>query len=334
MVVARRPTERENCSPNPQNYIPCEFCLAFIRFDCIESHVSRCSNKPITKQPEANYLRNGCAMLAPFLIDERSNEDKEVDELIENMKETAKNPGLIQICREDTLLREFAQSLLCRLGTIDEQRRKDKDNIRTKVRSVARLIVKLNEYENEENHPLSFFISPGQFRRTLLGVKMLCLESDSPNIAITLGNYLKQIFLIKISLAIEKGDEEMKKEGEEFERLYQTHWNNQVSAVANRRKRLRAINKTVPMPDTGDIMKLRDYLMKEITDAVKNESPTKEEWLDLCAKLMVRIVTFNVRRVSEVEELKKDDFSSRPKDIKNDQIMQSLALTERALYKR
>ena len=85
--------------------------------------------------------------------------DEEVNELINYMKETALNPGLKDVAENDALILAFGKSLLGRLGTSEEQRRKDKDNIRTKVRTVARLLVKLNENSEVENLPLSDYIS-------------------------------------------------------------------------------------------------------------------------------------------------------------------------------
>ena len=53
--------------------------------------------------------------------------------LIEQMTETGKNAGVKALCMEDMLIIEFAKSLLYKLGTEDERKRKDKDNIRMKL---------------------------------------------------------------------------------------------------------------------------------------------------------------------------------------------------------
>lgn len=84
-------------------------------------------------------------MLQPFMKCDREEPDCRLNELIINMKETKRNPGLKDLCLSDKLIREFGFSLLEKLGTTDEQRKNDCDNIRTKLRSVARLLKKLNE---------------------------------------------------------------------------------------------------------------------------------------------------------------------------------------------
>ena len=61
------------------------------------------------------------------------------------MKTTAANPGLEDIARSDELIRDYCRSLLQRLGDDTEQRIKDKDNIRTKLRTIAKLFKALNQ---------------------------------------------------------------------------------------------------------------------------------------------------------------------------------------------
>ncbi|KAH3807280.1 hypothetical protein DPMN_135615 [Dreissena polymorpha] len=73
------------------------------------------------------------------------------------MKETKENPGLKKVCQEDELIRQFGLYHLGRLGPLEEQRLKDQDNVRTKMRSLARLLVRLNG-EELFSYPLSHFI--------------------------------------------------------------------------------------------------------------------------------------------------------------------------------
>jgi len=59
----------------------------------------------------------------------------------------------------------------------------------------------------------------------------MLLECDSTFLAISLGNYLKDIYLLKISLAIRTEDDRMKKEATDFKELYEVHWTAIVSSV-------------------------------------------------------------------------------------------------------
>jgi hypothetical protein len=65
-------------------------------------------------------------------------------------------------------------------------------------------------------------------------VKELFRESDSPQLAKTLCHYVKQISLLKASLALEQENPRKIKEAQEFNEMYQALWNSKVAAVANR----------------------------------------------------------------------------------------------------
>jgi len=100
-------------------------------------------------------------------------EEAEIDEIFDGMKERRDNPGLKNICEDDQLIREFTMTLLDKIGSQEEQRKKDKDNIRTKVRTVARIVKKLKE--NKVNSlKLSEFIAGPQFYNVVRAVKNKC----------------------------------------------------------------------------------------------------------------------------------------------------------------
>ena len=81
-------------------------------------------------------------LLAPFMNTEQENG---LEELLDDMKETGTNLGVKNICSNDKLIREFGKCLLGSLGNENEQRRKDKDNIRTTLRSVKGEYIYLRE---------------------------------------------------------------------------------------------------------------------------------------------------------------------------------------------
>jgi hypothetical protein len=75
----------------------------------------------------------------------------------------------------------------------------------------------LNE-EKLNNQPLINFLSGKHFMSVVYGVKQLSMEADSPNLALTLGHYLKQINLLKMSIGIQSEDpvksEQLKEAGD------------------------------------------------------------------------------------------------------------------------
>ena len=138
MVVLRRPYESSD-QHQPWKFLPCEYCLGFVYRLSLYKHAQQCPANNTNGSGAVNYVRNAKAMIARLFCRE-GNADREVNSLIDKMKETGRNSGVKALCMKDMLILEFVQSLLDKLGTEGEQQRKDKDNIRTKLRTVGRLL--------------------------------------------------------------------------------------------------------------------------------------------------------------------------------------------------
>lgn len=318
----------------PSNFLPCEFCFGFFHEKQLWKHAQSCYFRTTSVDDPKNYVRNARVMIHPSVRDE--NEGDILNNVLEKMRETNKNPGLKEICENDELIREFGMCLLEKLGTTEEQRYKDEDNVRTKLRSVARLLKKLNESRCLPL-PMSHFITAPHFRLVVKGVKELFRESDSPQLAKTLGHYIKQISLLKASLALEQENPRNRKEAQEFNEMYQAHWNSKVAAVANRTQRLRTINKQAEIPATSDLLLLKDYVQDEICTYMETKNPTYNNYVKFAYFLIVRITVFNKRRISEVSELKVEDFEAKigKEEFENmPELSQTLGVTEKTLLSR
>lgn len=166
-------------------------------------------------------------------------------------------------------------------------------------------------------------------------VKDISVEADSPSLALNCGHYIRQILLLKISLGVAEANEQMRKEGLDFKELYEGFWNSKISCIANRRKNLREINKEKKIPTTEDIIKLGQYLQREIQEIVDNKSsPSYQDMQSMAELLIVRLALFNKRRISEVDELKVSDYECRPKENSDPNLLNSMTVTEKALVNR
>ena len=329
LVVARRPGEQEEGSKRPM-YLPCEFCLGFYREDVLWKHVTNhCWHKPETTV-SSNAVRNSKLLIAPYV--RRNSDETPLDDFFNRMKETKENPGVPDLCKNDELIREFAQSLLERIGDESDQRRKDADNMRTKVRTVGRLLKKLQELTGQTK-AMSFFLTGTYFQAVVDAVKDMSIQSNSPSLAIVLGHYIKQLNLLKRTTSYAKEDEISRKESKAFGAAYEAHWNNKVSHVANRRATMRTLNKPDNLPPTADLMMLKNFLMKSIVKAEKNLTPTHEEWKKTAEKVLVRLALYNRRRIGEVEELTLDDYA-RKASQENPEVLAALDPSEKALASR
>ena len=327
-MVVRRPGEHSGRKYEAHHFLPCEYCLGFILNESLWHHLKTCSAKPTTN-PDTNYVRNARMLLAPF-IGKPNAEKAKIDTLLSGMKETVANPGIRKICQNDRLIMEFTKSVLGRVGDENEQRLNDMDTTRTKVRTVGRLLKYLNRGETNPK-PLTDYITGRSFNQVLNGVRGISKESDSPQLALNLGYYLKQIALLKISLGIQDGSPIDQEEGRNVQFLMAAHWNNSISCVAKRRQKLRTINKPVVFPITSDLVTIKDWLVKEINACIKNP---QFNWTWEARLLLVRILLFNKRRVSEVRELKVTDFLQRQQDVDSEEILKSLDISERLLANR
>jgi len=356
IVVARRP---KTGGRNAEEYLPCEHCFGFFYVKMLWQHVKDCPLR-VSTAPKGNSVRCGKVMLSRFLPtpEERTATEIQANKLFTHMKETHKNPGITKICREDALIREFAMSLLEKLGTKEEQRRKDQDNISTKVRTIGRLLKHLNEKRiTLKKNPLTLsgYITGTNFKEVVSGVKCLAIETDSPSIATNLGHYIKHIALLKSSLAIEAGNKEWRTEKEEFMELYNAHWTSRVSCVAARRIKLRAMKKEKVLPMAEDLNLLNNYINKESKilcvylnhQILKNRDHVNEEqmrselpkikssWDRLAQFILVWLCMFNKRRISEIDEIEVTDIKNASKnDVGDQDIDQYLNVTERLLKKR
>lgn len=159
---------------------------------------------------------------------------------------------------------------------VNEQRVKDLDNARTKVRTVGRLLKKLHQ-SNEVQIPLSEFITGRNFAKVVDATKCLALECDSPQLALTLGHYIKHVALLKGSLGIQTESAQIVTEARDFKELYNAHWNNRVSSIAKRRQKLRHINKPGKVPLTSDLLKLKEWMEEELKKIITENNPTRNQ---------------------------------------------------------
>ena len=311
----------------PENYVPCVDCKAWVFVRNLSVHSKSC---PCGKKSDKNFLRNSRMLLSPFF--KLNSDDADINHVIDKMKETKKYPGLQNIAKKDKLIREFCRGLIHKLGTDEEQRRKDKDNIRTKIRALSRLLKALNE-NNQEWRDLISYITSEDFPLIVKVVKTIGLTQ--PNMSLTLGHYLKQICQLKKSLALQckPVNTEMKEEAESFDTVFGAHWNNYVSAACLRRLKLLSLNKTTQLPLTEDLVKFKDFLDDEIEAFLQTAQPTRREWITSAQALLARLVIFNKRRISEVEELKANELVES-EQAGSDEIISYLDVTEKALANR
>ena len=95
---------------------------------------------------------------------------------------------------------------------------------------------------------------------------------------------------------------------------------------------------TLPeIPCASDLVTLRDHVVEDCSNAAKNvtEEPTAGAWVKLRDILLVRLLIFNKRHVSEITELTVKAYQNRPQcPGGNTEIEAGMSTTEQKFAKR
>ena len=97
---------------------------------------------------------------------------------------------------------------------------------------------------------------------------------------------------------------------------------------------MRTLNKSLELPKTSDMVKLKEYFDSEIETSLSMPKMSAQKWTQTAQALMVRILLFNKRRVSEVEEMKVTDIVQAQNCLDNQEVVKQMDITERALANR
>ena len=189
--------------------------------------------------------------------------------------------------------------MLCQLGELKYQKRRALDGLRTKIRTVGRLLKILNQTAMTD-HDLSFYLNPKMFEEVAAAARIL--SKESPQAGLAVGHHIVKICGIKQVRGFTEDNETTRKEAENFLICYRSQWNAQVAAAARRKQRAEKINKNYILPSTSDLIKLRNFLVEKIEEKLVSGTADYQSWKELAATVMVRVVLFNKRRISEVEE--------------------------------
>jgi len=236
--------------------------------------------------------------------------------------------GLQAIIKHDDLIRLFGTNQLLRMG--DKLRNSDINNIRNKLRSVARLLKGLRE-KTETFHNLSTYIDPKYYDSFVEVVRDLGSKTSS-QLALTLGHYIKQLTHLHIAAAVKSADEEAECRGESFLKLYRGSWGMVVASAAAKRQRLSNLNESTPLPTTQDLVTLTAFLKEKICKIMREAEPN---YVELVKLVVSALIVFNKRRPMEVLEIKLTDYQlSKENQEEREEIMNHLSVDEKIVANR
>lgn len=329
LIVDRRPSQEKPVD----DFLPCPYCLAFIGKDDIWRHTKNCPFVDVERD------QHSVKKAATLLLEGSTNKsDQEMIAITNGMK----NDEVTQCVKTDSLLCILGTNMIKKVG-------KDRiTNVRQKLRELGRLLLVLNKL----NSPCKFFfdyLCPEHFDDVLDAVKKLCNSEDGqtmrgcekyelPSLALKLGHSLKKLAQIKVGQALRKRDDIGLKEATNYLKLHENEWGERISSQANNTLAERKFNQENVLPLTDDIVRVRDYILKETQLLMEQVQtfPDMRSWRKLAYLVLCRVCIFNRRRGGEVGAILVESYANRCLDAgKNCQeLVASLKPIEKKLMER
>ena len=234
--------------------------------------------------------------------------------------------GILEIVQNDRLIRCYGEHQLLRLG--EKPRPTEINNIRGKLRSIARLLVLIRR-ASSSTYDLSTYFEPRYFDNFVEATRELA--KGNVQLAIAVGAYVKQLCYMRVAHAVKTFDEEAERYGEQFLKLYMGQWSKMVSSAASRKQKLRRIVTKELLPKSVDLVQFASWLKEEVSRQLKRLT----DYVRFVKLVMSALILFNSRRPMEIEEIKVDDFKKSLKvQEEPEEIVQSLSPEEKVLVKR
>lgn len=233
--------------------------------------------------------------------------------------------GLRSIILKDRLIQDFARNLILRSGGEELRRPNAFNPLRQKLRAVA-LLLSESRKTDRDIEDMDTLLSPKFFQPLLNASKTVATQNDQ--MGLTIGSYIKQLILLKISRAIQTNDMTKQTEAERFRYLMDAHFLSEVTSVAGKRQRLKRINRPEELPLSSDLADLSAYLKEQIM--------TTNDVNRLAKLCLCYLIVFNKRRPMEVAEITTEAYITeiqRPIED-NPEILNSLEFTERLMAER
>ena len=215
------------------------------------------------------------------------------------------------ICKTDPLIKQFGLRMYRKLGNQQNRRQ----YISGKLRELGRLVKKLQVSDTDPPSSfLSAFLTPEKFDAIVEAVRSICdfdIETNKygvPSLALKLGHSLKKCALMQKASFIREGVDQ--KGIDEFIKLLEMEWTDQVSRQAHSTLSEEKWNRNDLLPLTEDLLLLQKKLAAELEAGAQRlrEEPTKEHHRALSDVTLARVLLFNRRRQGEMGQLTTEAF--------------------------
>ncbi|KAL7385829.1 hypothetical protein ABVT39_000841 [Epinephelus coioides] len=292
------PRKQPKQDSEAQDYLHCIYCQGFFTKKILWRHMMICKFKPGGPQkPGKRRVQALCA----FALPAPPGVKEEFWKLLNNMVQDE----VYSAVKSDVCIMEFGEHLYNRLG-YDVGKH---EYIRQKLRELGRLLVcsrKTTPLKTIEDH-----IRPVNFMHVVQAVKRVAghdSETDTykcPSLALKIGHSLTKISQLVESRANIQNNYPVAKDARTFRRVYETRWNEQISAASLRTLQESKWNAPRLLPFTKDVQTLHSYLdvQQQLSHSKLSTETSPQTWTQLAKITLTQVILFNRRRAGEVSKM-------------------------------
>ena len=274
LIIARRSSK--DGAVDPSDYLPCIHGLAFCKSDELWRHCKTCHlRKQISDEKSTGVLAKARMLLEGGLQEEGNVTDKGMQDLHKHVLLTMRKDAAYKALKEDTLIMQFGNVLLRKLGT------RRKNDVAQRMRQLSRLKLELSD--DGAGIQLMDYPTGGCFDEILSAIENVAgLQENAegirvfeiPSLALRLGHNLLKCAELKRGMGIRQQNGQLKEEAETFIQLHSSEWTDKVSSIALATLKTNHFNKPEMLPVTEDLVLLKNFLVQTMED--ENKQITKE----------------------------------------------------------
>ncbi|XP_051263463.1 uncharacterized protein LOC127367551 isoform X29 [Dicentrarchus labrax] len=274
LVPRKQP--KQDCQA--KNFLHCIYCHGFFTKKVLWRHMTICKFKPgVSQKPGKTRVQALCAFAAP----PPPGVKVEFWKLLSNMIQDE----VYSAVKSDVCIMEFGEHLYNRLGHDVGKH----EYILQKLRELGRLLVcsrKTTPLKTIQDH-----VRPVNFMHVVEAVKRVAgYDSETnaykrPSLALKIGHSLTKISMLVESRANVQTDYSAAKDARTFRRVYETRWNELISAASLRTLQESKWNAPLLLPFTKDVQTLHSYLdMQQRHSYSKLSTETSPPGMDTAGK--------------------------------------------------
>ena len=279
---------------------PCPACKAWMGRDVIWRHQQSCKANPSVQLSSAALVTQSDTVAQRI---SPAASKKLVQEVFSKMRED--EVGLL--ARQDPLIIGLGNQWLEKNVGNPLKRGKYTSQV---MRLNATNLLHMRTVKPLENNSTWDYLKPQHFDDVATATLMTAastMDNDEdlvkPSNAIKLGFDIKRMLNIKAALAIMDGDNDSRKDVEDFRIIMNTFWATKITKLARVILLDRQFNKETKLPHPSDLNKLNDFMAKKLRKLDLTMKTGKN--FKLVAKVVAAKVTmYNRRRPGEMENMR------------------------------